>query len=35
MGKEVTLTLKQEVVGASLEAEVISPDVFAGKTLEI
>ena len=34
MGKEVTLTLKQEVVGASLEAEVISPDVFAGKTLE-
>lgn len=34
MAKEVTLILKQEIVGASLEAEGISPDVFSGKTVE-
>ncbi|MFX1520699.1 MAG: formylmethanofuran dehydrogenase subunit C [Promethearchaeota archaeon] len=34
MTSEVTLKLKKEITGASLEAEVISPNVFAGKTID-
>ena len=34
MANEVILILKKEIAGASLEAEVISPNVFVGKTID-